>query len=384
MKTKPMKRNLLLLAGLFIVIFTGCKKEKIIVKEVERDFRWKAHPVFQYENAIIMNSFSTDSCILFRGTNYTTIVGSNAANNGGSYDSIFGNYFLKNINQIFIPSNRTLPLTPDLIVDYDEELSSTDKSGKVYFVPTEYYGWSNSYGAYIYVSETDTSFTGFMFRRSSRNECMAINTLGQVLIPYNSSVNYELRFLLVNTSLTGTPGPAEIGTIKIIPIEDQHETYVDFLQSYKDMFFITTDSKTYIINSQGEISRKFDNLHLYSIIPKNDTLYTFGYDLTLPGMELLYSADNGFKWNKASNAVTETAYLNYSVIGNRVVGYWKSQLWEFSLNKNGYRAVNLDNDGLSGKIITSVSEYKDNVYVSTLTGVYYKNTTDLFQEKAAE
>ena len=101
MKTKPMKRNLLLLAGLFIVIFTGCKKEKIIVKEVERDFRWKAHPVFQYENAIIMNSFSTDSCILFRGTNYTTIVGSNAANNGGSYDSIFGNYFLKSSRSFY-------------------------------------------------------------------------------------------------------------------------------------------------------------------------------------------------------------------------------------------------------------------------------------------
>ena len=101
-------------------------------------------------------------------------------------------------------------------------------------------------------------------------------------------------------------------------------------------------------------------------------------------MEFLYSTDNGFNWNRVSTAEQETAYLNYSVIAGRVVGYWKSQLWEFSLKKDGYTTVELDNDGLNGKIITSVSGYKDKVYVTTLSGVYYKNTTDLFQEKASE
>jgi hypothetical protein len=377
-----MKTKLLLLTGLITVMVAGCKKE--IIKEVERDYRWKAHPYFLYDNSIILNSFSTDSLCLFIGTNFTTFVNSDLANYGGFYDNIFGNYSTKYFNIDFVPSNRILPISPDITLICEDELSYSDKSGKVYFISTNFFGLSSSRNTYIYVSEKDTSYTGFNFDRSTLNECMAINTQGQALIPYYSSVNHESRFLLVNTHQTGNQmEPTEIESAKIIPIEDVDQRHIAFLQSYKDEFFVTTDSKTFLINSDGGIS-KFDDLHLYNIIPKNDTLYTFSYDFTLPGMGFLYSTDNGFNWNRVSTAEQETAYINYSVIAGRVVGYWKSQLWEFSLEKDGYHTVELDNDGLEGKIITSVSGYKDKVYVTTLSGVYYKNTTDLFQEKAAE
>ena len=50
---------------IIVLILTGCTKEKII----EKSYRWKKHPAFIYNNAVITNSHATYDRFYLRGEN---------------------------------------------------------------------------------------------------------------------------------------------------------------------------------------------------------------------------------------------------------------------------------------------------------------------------
>ena len=193
-----------------------------------------------------------------------------------------------------------------------------------------------------------------------------------------------MRLLLVNTEQTGdNTSPTKILDTKIIKIEDEFEIRVNRLQSLNELFFVTTDTKTYRIDTEGNLTDKFDDYQLYNIVQRNDTLYAFGYDFTLEQKEFLHSTNHGRVWDKISTSQTEIAYLNFTTIENKIIGYWRSQIWQFDFSESGYRVVELDNDGLTGEIITSITAYKNKAYATTRTGLFYRNLSNLFEIKEA-
>lgn len=363
-----------------ILFSFSCEKEKIV--EVYKTYQWNYHPAFQYENSILLNSVSVDNDLaVFSGTTYFNIVGGNTGDLYAEYDNIFKDNFTKRTHSAIQPINRKIPITAQITVAYEE---AQPEFGKVNFISTSEYGSSNSYLTYLKMGEVDPEFTGFSFNRPAWNDCIAINGSGKVLIPYHvvSNGKYQLRLLFVDTRQTGSKVyPTEIRQTKIIKIEDAFETEIIFLQSQNDTFFVTTNSMTYLINADGNVTGKLNDYHLYSIIPRKDTLYAFGYDFKLKQNELTYSTNNGMLWNKVSTSKSDLAYLNFTLIQNKIVGYWRSQIWQIKLSSSGYSVVELNNDGLAGKIITSMVEHKDKVYVTTYSGLFYQDVKDLFKSK---
>lgn len=375
------KKNILIIISAVLFLFS-CEKEKIVELEVEvnKTFRWKSHPAFQYENSILLNSISVDnSYMAISGTNFFSKVG--GEENFGSHDSIFEDNLIKQYNAAIKPTNRKIPITSQVTVTCKETKS---EFGKVNFISTTDYGSLNSY---LYMGEVDASFIGFSFDRPIWNDCVAINNKGQVLIPYKSLLEGEsqLRLLLVDTQQTGNSvNPTEILDTKIIKIEDTYQNRVSCLMSIDDIFFVTTDSKTYRIDSEGDLTDKYDDYQLYSVISKDDTLFAFGYNFKLRQNEFLHSTNHGMIWNKISTSESEIAYLNFTTIENKIIGYWRSQIWQFSFSDNGYNVVELDNEGLVGKIITSIVVYKDKVYATTKSGLFYQDVANLFEIKETE
>lgn len=373
------KRNVFVL--IIIVLFSiSCEKENIV--EVFKTHKWNNHPAFQYDNSILLNSFSVDSSyMVISGTDFFSKVG-DVANLGG-YDSIFEDDFIKQKNIAIKPVSRKIPITSQITVTYKETGSS---AAQVNFISTANYGSAASYSTTLKMEEVDPTFSGFNFERAAWNDCIAINENGQVLIPYYSRSNevVQLRLLLVNTQQTGSSMlPTEILDTKIIKIEDEYEYHVNYLQSSNELFFVTTDSKTYRIDTEGNLTDKFDDFHLYDMVQRNDTLYAFGYDFTLGQNEFLHSTNNGKIWNKTSTSEFEIAHLNLTTIEDKTIGYWRSQIWQVMFSDSGYSVVELDNDGLAGEIITSITAYKNKVYATTRSGLFYRNLSNLFEIKEA-
>lgn len=377
------KRSIFLL--IITVLFSiSCEKDDIEPVELYKTHRWNSHPAFQYENSILLNSFSVDSSyMVIAGTDYFSKVGDAVSIGAGAYDSIFEDDFIKQMNIAIKPVNRKIPITSQLTLIYNETGAA---SGQINFISTINYGSSASYSTSLKMEEIDPAFTGFHFDRPAWSDCVAINDNGQVLIPYNSWTNdeFQLRLLLVNTEQTGdNTSPTKILDTKIIKIEDEFEIRVNRLQSLNELFFVTTDTKTYRIDTEGNLTDKFDDYQLYNIVQRNDTLYAFGYDFTLGQKEFLHSINHGRVWDKISTSQTEIAYLNFTTIENKIIGYWRSQIWQFDFSESGYSVVELDNDGLTGEIITSITAYKNKAYATTRTGLFYRNLSNLFEIKEA-
>ena len=210
-------------------------------------------------------------------------------------------------------------------------------------------------------------------------ECMAINNNNQALIPYLSTDNdYSLKLLLVNIRVK-SDGIIRLDTIstKVIKIPDSSEYNVISIQSLNDIFYVTTSSKTYRVNTAGELQNVTNN-RLYSIVESNKVLYGFG------GESIFSSIDSGLTWTKGYSIPAEYIMFKYSKVNNKIIAYRNSQLFEITLTQDSIIARELDNDGLVGKTITSVSGFGNKVYATSLSGLYFKTIEDFFNDKKTE
>jgi len=69
--------------------------------------------------------------------------------------------------------------------------------------------------------------------------------------------------------------------------------------------------------------------------------------------------------------------LEYFNVGNEVYTTYLSQLARVTLNGTTLSIVELDNDGLEGNLITSVTKCGKYAFLTTLSGLYYRDTTSL-------
>jgi hypothetical protein len=370
---------LIILAGVFL---TSCKKEKIEIQQVEKEYNWKTHPNFLYENAVQMNSFSTNDCLFFYGIYKFSAFGTNAIE-ATFLDTITGvtmmNYFHLDQDQ---PPQYKFPISNNFFIDYLRADGFYSKEDKLCFVSSMNPYMSDTYVSFS-IKDIDTSFMRFDFSYFSHDECIAINDNDQALIPYRgfSPGKSSLKLALVDIKVNSNPY-VSIDTLKtkIITLDDERQIYALYVQHLVNDFFLTTDTKTYRINSAGEIAGVY-NYHFYDIIEKQDTTFAVGYDFDLRQYEWSYSLDKGVSWNKVAKIMDQYEWLDYAIINNRIIGFLKSQIWQIKPTSNGFESIELDNDGLEGKQITSITGYKGKVYVSSLSGVFYKTMDDVFKVK---
>ena len=369
---------------LLLFILTGallisCQKEKIEIQQVEKEYNWKTHPNFLYENAVQLNSFSTDEYLFFDGVYKFSAFGTNAF--GANFlDTITGvtmqNYFHVDQDQ---PTQYKFPISKDFFIDYIRADNYNSKEDHLCFAspmnPSSNFTYIN-----LNIKDIDSSFVRFDFDYFSHNECIAINDNNQALIPYigYSSGIYRLKLALVNIKVhTNTLTYVDTIKTKIITVNDEYQIHALYVQHLGNDFFLTTDTKTYRISPEGEIAETY-NYHFYDIIEKKDTAYAVGFDFDLRQYEWSYSLNKGVSWNKVVKITDKFEWLNYTTVNNQIIGFWKSQIWQIKPASNGFEPFELDNDGLKGKQITSITAYKGKVFVSSLSGVFYKSVEDFF------
>ncbi|MFN8254958.1 MAG: hypothetical protein U0W24_04665 [Bacteroidales bacterium] len=374
------KLNFILFVG---IIFTSC--EKTVIEEVEKEYSWKTHPNFINEKSVQMNSFSTDNSLYFFGLYTFSAYGTNSID-AEFLDPISGvtmnNYFHIDHDQ---PTQYKFPISNNFFIEYKRANGYDIKDDQLCFISAK-----NPYYSYTYIKfsikDIDPSFLQYYFSIFTHDECIAINNKNQALIPYSASgiSNSKLKFALVNIKVDSTSysNMVYLDTVKtkLISLNDDNQYDPLYIQHLGEDFFLTTNTKTYRINSAGEIAQMYD-YHFYDIIEKHDTTYSVGYNFNLKQYEWSYSIDKGKSWTMVSKILNQFECLDYTVINNRIIGFCNSQIWEIKPTSYGIESIELENDGLEGKLITAISSFKGNVYVSSLSGVFYKTLDDFFKIK---
>lgn len=354
---------------LFIIslslLLISCENEKII--EVEKEYKWKSHLNFRYNDVVQMNSYATKDRLFFLGYNsFSTLVPDSISNPDLPFVGNVAHYD----NWSEQPSEKKLPICADYFISYNPI------NGWVAFIPTMNPVTSGT-SVSLNIKFIDSTYAYFDLLHFSSGECISINEQNQALIPYVSFVDSKniLKLAMVDIKAESIYN-VKLDTVKtkMLSITDDYQYNVIALESIGNYFFLTTNSKVYRIDNLGNIETVLGT-RLNKIIESSGTLYGFGSD------NIYMSSDNGLTWNIGYSVQHDFSLLNYTKIDNKIIGYRYGQLWDISVSETELIAKELDNDGLDGISITSVSKFDGKVYLSTLSGVYYKLADEFFDYK---
>jgi hypothetical protein len=330
----------------------GCTKEKIVKEFRPVDYRWKPHLTFIYDDATVLNSFTFNNNLYFIGNSFVVFSDS-------------GKKVVNYVSQGEFNINYKLPINSIFYIDFSEVSSYIGIHG---IAPL---AMNNGRG--IWINEIDTSFSYFAFPGYKNGECMKINNQNQILIPYHAKYS-KVSIMLVNMKLDNEGSDYWIGdTLKTRILRFSNERSVYNLFSSKDYFIVSMDS-TYKIKANGDAS-KVVNDNLWKVFQRNDTLYGISYN------KIYRSIDNGDNWAIISEKSSDLVRLNYYIINNAIIATYYAQLFHIAINNDSFTIKEIDNDGLVNNYITSVSNYSDKIYVTTLTGVFYIDNKDFFTYK---
>lgn len=137
--------------------------------------------------------------------------------------------------------------------------------------------------------------------------------------------------------------------------------------SITENFLISLNSGTYKIFLDGSFEKIFDDFLL--------NFYHWQGELFATGLHELYvSRDEGTSWELLANNFPRWA--KFFNVNDKLCIYVRDCLYELDLQNMLLRQI--DNRGLETNQITAVCEYQDKIYVTTLSGLYYKEKSDFF------
>lgn len=360
-KYVTMKKLLFLLS--IAIVFVSCEKEQII--EVENNCHWKLHPAFVYDNVSQLNSHASKDAIFFLGYEFFARI-ENAGGNSDISDEYVEFYELGNEQ----PSQSKFPISDDYFISRGRQF------GYLRFAPNENpMNFNGSSDFFLSMTDVDSTFYDFDFLSYASGECIKINNSKQALVPYQVKVDAQLlhKLALVSVKIEQSYYNILLDTIKtqIIEFPDIQNQSVIALESVDDYFFVTLSSSVYRVDSLGDIVKVFDG-RIYRMFSDSDSYYGITHD------NLYRSRNEGLSWEQVVQVQFELSQISMTNVDDRIVGFRYGQLWEFVMDGDVMIARELDNDGLDGNSITSVSVRNGRVYLTTLSGVYYKSIDKFF------
>lgn len=171
-------------------------------------------------------------------------------------------------------------------------------------------------------------------------------------------------------AITLTPGPMTIGF--------GNGDY--YSASYFGKFFLAYNSQFYRIDTLGNV-KAFG----YCPVPgevngRVGGMFTLDNYLFAVGVSKFFvSSDKGETWSVFFDAGIGSSYtsLSYLNIGNEVYATSHAQIWRVTLSGSTLKYQELDTDGLETNQITSVNKAGKYAFVTTLAGLYYRDTARL-------
>lgn len=359
---------------LLIFSLTACvQTEERIIKEYidkQNENSWKEHSEINYGEKYILNANANEDYLTFHGDWYFTKVDKN--NDAHTYIFIYDNHDYK------------LPISNDIFFFFS---SHSNENGYMQFYYLPKLGSENSDKARIQftLSDYDSTFHDFDPLDETYNIPLgAFNSNHQLLLPYSVGIIDSLAFALIsfkinpdiNTDLSSNDTYIEIKDVKIIKIHRDNSPKSSIVYGTGNDFIIRNNNKVAKIYSNGS----YKEIKIHGFFPskffiKNNYLLAVCYGT------IYLSYDNGETWIKEFESNGGLDMFSYATIDDRVIMSKESSIYEMVFTDTGFVAEELKNDGLEGNFITSVNEFNNKVYISTLSGLFYKNKAEFFDRK---
>lgn len=356
---------------LALVLLSSCEKEEIIViQEIEKEYTWKSKKGFEFEHATQLNSYATDHHLYTLGINSFTAMLPNSVTDSRGLNYEHFNLFSQ------LPITSKFPISAEYFISYTEK-----EPAKLKLSPTQNPSAltpERPTALSISLPALDKAFQSFNFISASSGESFAINSRGQALVPYQyftENAPVRLRALLLDVQAKQMHGATLVDTVqtKKINLGGIHDGFLVFLKAVDENFFISPNyNETYRIGTDG-VATKVLNERMYEIFKDGNRLYALG-----ASHKGYLSTDGGLSWQSHFTFPTEMAWLTYTSINGKIIGYRNAQIFEITTSPSAITIKELDNSGLEGKGITSVSKFGDKVYVTTYSGVFYRDWEGLF------
>ncbi len=148
--------------------------------------------------------------------------------------------------------------------------------------------------------------------------------------------------------------------------------------TFYDKFFLTDYGQSFRIDTLGNVksllsdTETFEGKYIEQMFTIDNYLFALGWG------DLFVSSDQGETWNVFLNlSGTNWGVLQYYNVGKEVYATYLSQLARVTLVGNTLKIQELDNDGLESNQITSINKCGKYAFVTTLSGLFYRDTASL-------
>jgi hypothetical protein len=215
-----------------------------------------------------------------------------------------------------------------------------------------------------------------------------------VLVPveFLNESNQQMRFDLVrfdSASLLGTNGAGDVPHVTPV-IATAGPGTVGFINNYyycavfDDKFFVNCGSQFMRIDTAGNIKVFGYTPTPYSNNPGIIDMFTYGGMLFADASGIIFSsADEGETWNIFQSYFgTPTSSVIYRNLHGSLYGSFPDlnvDLWDIKIPGNIFDFSQINNAGLQGGQLTSMAIAGPYAFITTTTGVYYRDTAYLNQ-----
>jgi hypothetical protein len=345
----------------------SCKEE--IIKEVPVPIvhSWSLDSTFFGENKFLLTSRKLNESTLLVGNSFSV------------WTVNLPDPHSKNINGHFIPDSPSASWYPpalsqtigvsvidaDRLVVYPTRCPSC--SGDAITISQEYTGSTIPFKGF---PQADLIF-------SSNAGGYPVTSDGYILAPHEVEQGKATCLLIkIDTSATNDPvlGPhLALNSIKPVTLTHTFSLAagaIYFSAIYYDKFFLSLYGGFFVVDKTG-FARK---INLNS--PGPNRMFMLNNILfAMSGLSLFQSIDQGETWSLFSENMGTYANVYYFNVGDELYITSRDQIARVTLDGNTFNFTELDNDGLETNTITSINKCGKYAFVTTLAGLYYRDTT---------
>ncbi|RTQ47822.1 hypothetical protein EJV47_18055 [Hymenobacter gummosus] len=354
-------------------LLTGaCTKEKIVVKEVRLRHSWTQDTLLTGYNKILLTAQRVNDSLLVVGNNSTLwyvrpynlkppITGA-YFNLSPSYGSLVQpslgpqvSVAVSGPNTLQVFATRA-PVSNMASFTFRPTYSTSTNTNKAFPLPISGNGgYAVVDGRYV-LAPTENS--------QSEIRC----TILRVGPRYGHPPGAHTLELKATRPVTLTPAPSTIGF--------SNSAY--FSAAYFHKFFIGISGQFYRVDTLGRV-KEFGYGPVAGPSGFVAQMFVLRNRLfALSGPRLYVSLDQGETWNLyADFSGGQQALATYHAVGDALYASFQSQLWRVRVLDGRMEFIELDNDGLQTSQITSVNKCGPYAFITTLSGLYYRDTTSL-------
>lgn len=346
---------------LLLTTLISCKEESVdeIVNQTD-DKLWIQDTRLTGENAILLNSFASDNTLSISGINSWITIDTNNVYEGCIN---FSNYLSNSIS-------KKIPITDDLFAWYIDTVLIFNSTKRFVhdYLPT------------FRLSRFGSEVSKFSYWSINRkNECLSISKSLHCLVPVTKKDNYPAFFLVKPNYYINSQNEVDViastenAFIKKVNWNPS-STYIENLYTAFDKFFVSMTDGFYGIDTIGNVKMLLD-VPISQVISKSDSLFAISFSGVV-----YFSSDMGENWSSFCEISPDISRLKWASLDNTIIAYPYlngGQLYIIDVGNHSMIIDTLASGGLKDKEITSLSEFKSKVYVTTLSGLYYKDLNKL-------